>query len=93
MIDVRSSGFNVSIGEIQQASSYTVRVYFQDSLFTEVDYPTPNVPITGVNPVENVYYVSAAFNTPAPSEFSSNRTTSKIRLFFGFLLIQKSFLF
>ena len=58
------------------AQSYTARVFLNGMLVNETT-DVQNITITGVEPVANEYQVGVAFNTPAPSEFSMNVSSSK----------------
>ena len=76
VLGVQQTQFIVLIDQIEEAQSYTVRVYLEDSLVDEIQSPSTSITITGVNPIVNEYYVSVAYNTPTPSDFSSNVSTS-----------------
>ncbi|CAK8690969.1 unnamed protein product [Clavelina lepadiformis] len=73
---VTATAFTVTFDNVVDATvtGYVVRVHLGDN-YTDYQSSISTVPISGVSPLNNVYLVSVAFETPTRSDFSSNVST------------------
>ena len=75
---VRSNSFQVNFIEIANAAFYTIQVFLDDVMISEIHSSLTNVTVNGVDPINNVYKVQVAYNIQhLQSDFSPYVSTSK----------------